>query len=85
MRIFSKFKDYYDSARGLMYDKSLVFERYEDTFYSKYAKDVKYPTIPSILGFKRIDKKIIFYRIFIVGFCGKLYHGQRKTGESANR
>lgn len=54
-----------------MYDPKLVFIRKnKEVEYDRCRLKVNF-----YFGFKRIDKKIYFYRTFIIGFCGELYLG----------
>jgi len=61
MKIISKFKDYYDSVQGVMYDESIRFIR--------ESKDIRVEDIVSLPYYSEPD----YRKFYIIGFCDKVF------------
>lgn len=76
MRIFSKFHDYYDVARGYGIDPLIIYKR--DTIKDKHCPDYDIPIIQSFFEKDFEDKQYKNFKIggaFIVLFCGDVIPG----------
>lgn len=80
MLIISDFHDYYDSAIGFGgIDKSVVYNRKQIIASESSDVVLKYLNVGSSKHFNiipikiRDNKNVEFYKIYIIGFCGKLY------------
>jgi len=82
MKIFSKYKDYYDSVQSLGFDKSVIYHRNEEAVYVDYPINFRekirflnkynYSTNLYPKNAKNLHTRIDFLTS-IVGFCGELF------------
>lgn len=76
MRIFSKFKDYYDGALSVFNDPSVVYDR-----KTRIESVVRTQELPRDICTGRNEGFGVFSSaetLFHIGFCGKWYHCYRK-------
>ena len=72
MRIFSKFRDYYDSALSVFNDPTIVYERHTRMETVTTSKE-----LPTHICFGKNDGFAVFNdteTLFHIGFCGKWFH-----------
>lgn len=77
MRIFSKFKDYYDSALSVFNDPTIVYDR-----RTRFEQITRPQELPSRIFPDGSDELIIMKsaeRLIHIGFCGKWFHCYRKV------
>lgn len=75
MRIFSKFKDYYDGALNVFNDPSIVYER-----HTRKESVIRQQELPSRVCTGRNEWFEVFnscQTLFHIGFCGKWFHCYR--------
>lgn len=84
MRIISKHRDYYDSARAFGEDPTLVYLRHERTVEAPASMlDALGTLAAQIPTYVRGDEHSIVRYAAILGFCGRLYPVWRVAGEWA--
>ncbi len=86
MRIISDFHDYYDCIQGMGQDQEMIYLRrpVEESYYDKKMPFGDLPVFYDDYG-RQTDLSV---RIYVVGFCGKIYpimrmHLYRPNGESS--
>lgn len=74
MRIISKFKDYYDSARGFGYDPSLVYVRHTETLeFSEEASTLSSSFNKARVLLATMPSWHYYFRRVLLCFCGQAY------------